>query len=327
MRSIFSLILGLVLAIIVMPMVLIQSCDLSAPEIDREKVVESNQTVRVYVHETKNIVAIDLEEYVKGVVAGEMPAAFELEALKAQAVAARSYAVARMNQFKEGGQPAHPGAELCDGVHCQVWLSKDKLRQIKTKYWMRDYWPKIEKAVEETKGLILTYQGKPVDQPLFHSTSGGRTENSEDVFAAFVPYLRSVESPYEEKAPHLTDVQVIPVASFINKFKSKYKDSDLQEANIKSAFKILERSTGGRILKMQVGNKIVSGREMRELLGLRSANFKMTIDNKNLEITTFGYGHGVGMSQWGANGMAENGHTFEEILKHYYVGTKIMRMK
>lgn len=327
MRSILSLILGLVLAIIVMPMVLIQSCDLSTPEIDREKVVESNQTVRVYVHETKNIVEIDLEEYVKGVVAGEMPAAFELEALKAQAVAARSYAVARMNQLKEGGQPAHPGAELCDGVHCQVWLSKDKLRQIKTKYWMRDYWPKIEKAVEETKGLILTYQGKPVDQPLFHSTSGGRTENSEDVFAAFVPYLRSVESPYEDRAPHLTDVQAIPVSSFINKFKSKYKDSDLQEANIKSAFKILERSTGGRILKMQVGNKIVSGREMRELLGLRSANFKMTIDNKNLEITTFGYGHGVGMSQWGANGMAENGHTFEEILKHYYVGTEIMQMK
>ncbi|MBB6216355.1 stage II sporulation protein D [Anaerosolibacter carboniphilus] len=327
MRSILMLLASVLVTIIIIPMVLIQSCDVSTPEIEKEQIVENSQMVRVYMHKTQKIVEMDLEEYIKGVISGEMPASFEMEALKAQAVAARSYAVSRILKFKDGGQPAHPGAELCDDVHCQVWLSKDQLREVKPKYWMRDYWPKIEEAVEETQGLILTYQGEPIGEPLFHSSSGGRTENSEDVFASAVPYLRSVESPYEENTPHYAEVQVISIPTFIAKFKSKYNDSDINASNLKTAIKIMERSTGGRILKMQVGNKAVTGREIRELLGLRSANFKMTIDNKNIEITTFGNGHGVGMSQYGANGMALNGYNFEEILKHYYVGTEVMKMK
>ncbi|MDF2545670.1 MAG: spoIID [Anaerosolibacter sp.] len=327
MRSILMLLASVLVTIIIIPMVLISSCDISGPEIEKEQIVENSQMVKVYINKTKEIVEMDLEEYVKGVISGEMPASFEMEALKAQAVAARSYAVSRMLKFKDGGQSAHPGAALCDDVHCQVWLSKDKLREVKPKYWMRDYWPKIEEAVEETQGLILTYKGEPIGEPLFHSSSGGRTENSEDVFASAVPYLRSVESPYEENTPHYSDVQVVTVQSFISKFKSKYNDSDINTSNLKTALKILERSAGGRILKMQVGNKAVTGREVRDLLGLKSANFKMTIDNKNIEITTFGNGHGVGMSQYGANGMALNGYNFEEILKHYYVGTEVMKMR
>lgn len=327
MRSILMLLGSVLVTIIIIPMVLISSCDISGPKVEKEQIVENSQMVKVYISKTKEIVEMDLEEYIKGVISGEMPASFEMEALKAQAVAARSYAVSRMMKFKDGGQSAHPGAALCDDVHCQVWLSKDKLREVKPKYWMRDYWPKIEEAVEETQGLILTYKGEPIGEPLFHSSSGGRTENSEDVFASAVPYLRSVESPYEENTPHYSDVQVVTIQSFISKFKSKYNDSDINTSNLKTALKILERSAGGRILKMQVGNKAVTGREIRELLGLRSANFKMTIDNKNIEITTFGNGHGVGMSQYGANGMALNGYNFEEILKHYYVGTDVMKMK
>ena len=327
MRSILMLLMSVLVTIIIIPMVLIQSCDVSTPKIEKEQIVENGQMVRVYLHKTKKIVEIDLEEYIKGVISGEMPASFENEALKAQAVAARSYAVSRILKYSNGGQSAHPGAELCDDVHCQVWLSKDQLREAKPKYWMRDYWPKIEQAVEDTRGLILTYRGEPIGEPLFHSSSGGRTENSEDVFAASVPYLRSVESPYEENTPHYSEVQVVKVSAFISKFKSKYNDSDINESNLKTAMKIMERSTGGRILKMQVGNKVVTGRELRELLGLRSANFKISMDNKNIEITSFGNGHGVGMSQYGANGMALNGYSFEEILKHYYVGTEVMKMK
>lgn len=327
MKNIFVLIFSVFITTILIPVLLIQKCGGIEPKIEKGKIVESNKVVRVYIHATGKVETLDLEEYIKGVVAGEMPAAFEMEALKAQAVAARSYAMSRVNAYGKDGHPSHPGAELCDSVHCQVWLSKERLRELKSKNWMKDYWPRIEKAVEETKGLIMTYDNKPVDQPLFHSTSGGRTENSEDVFAAWVPYLRSVESPYEQEAPHLTDQEDISIQTFIAKIKKKYPDCNINASNIKSSLKILERSDGGRILKMKVGNKIVTGREIRELLGLRSANFKVAIYGEKMRFITNGYGHGVGMSQWGANGMAKQGYTFEEILKHYYVGVEINKMK
>ncbi|MCT4607190.1 MAG: stage II sporulation protein D [Marinisporobacter sp.] len=325
MKSIFMSILALFITIICLPILLIQGCDIHKPKIQKEPMVESDQVVRVYINETGEVKTLDLEEYVKGVIAGEMPAAFQMEALKAQAVAARTYAISRINAYGKDGHPSHKGAPLCDSVHCQVWLSKEKLRKLKAKNWMRNYFPKIEKAVEETKGFIMTYDNKPVKQPLFHSTSGGKTENSEDVFAAWVPYLRSVESPYEDRAPHLQDEQSIIASDFIKKIKSKYKDATISPSNIHS-LKILERSEGGRVLKLKAGNKIVTGREVRELLGLRSANFKIAIEGENIKFITNGYGHGVGMSQWGANGMAERGHTFDEILKHYYLGVEISKM-
>ncbi|MFZ5968903.1 MAG: stage II sporulation protein D [Bacillota bacterium] len=327
MKNILWMMVSLVITIIMIPMLLIQSCEFSEPEIEEKEIIESDKTVNVYISDTKKIVTLDLEEYVKGVIAGEMPASFEMEALKAQAVAARSYAVSRINKYKDGGQSNHPGAELCDTVHCQVWLSKEKLREVKSKYWMRDYWPRIEKAVEDTRGLIMTYQGSPIDQPLFHSTSGGKTENSEDVFVAWVPYLRSVESPFEEKAPYLSDTTEVSIDTFVTKFRKKYSDSNITKSNISSELKIVEKSEGGRVLKLQVGNKTVTGREIRELLGLRSANFQVKITGGKLVFTTFGYGHGVGMSQWGANGMAERGYKFDEILKHYYVGVEVERLK
>lgn len=326
MRNIFVLVISLLVIIVILPLILIQSCDLSVPEVE-EEVVESGQVVKVYNHNTRKIATLDLEEYVKGVISGEMPASFEMEALKAQAVAARSYAISRKRTFGEEGHPGHPGAELCDDVHCQVWLSKEKLEELKSKKWMEDYWPRIEYAVEETRGLIMTYEDKPIDQPLFHSTSGGKTENSEDVFTAWVPYLRSVDSPYEGEAPHFEDEQRISLSTFVSKMKKKYKGIKLKESNVASSIKIVERSDGGRILKMQVANQVVTGRELRELFGLRSANFKVTVEGKDICFDTSGYGHGVGMSQWGANGMAKEGYSFEEILKHYYVGVEVKKMK
>ena len=328
MRDVFFLILGIFVSVILIPIMLIQSCSVSTPNIEKQRmIVQSDMTVRVYIQETRKIETIELEEYIKGVVAGEMPAAFEMEALKAQAVAARSYAVSRVNAFGEEGHPNHPGAELCDTVHCQVWYSKDKLREIKPKNWLRDYWPRIEEAVAGTEGLIMTYGNKPVNQPLYHSTSGGRTENSEDVFASAVPYLRSVESPYEERAPYFNDNKTITASEFVSKIKAKYKDSDLTTKNLATSLRLIERSEGGRILKVQVGNKVLTGREIRDIFGLRSANFRITLQGNQINFITVGYGHGVGMSQWGANGMAEQGHTFEEILKHYYTGVEVERIR
>ena len=327
MRSFFFLLMGLFISVILIPIILIQSCSITKPEIEKQKIIESNTMVSVYIQETKKVELIELEEYVKGVLSGEMPAAFEMEALKAQAVAARTYAVARMSAYGSEGHPNHPGASLCDTVHCQVWYSVEKLRTIKEKNWMRDYWPRIEKAVHETDGLIMTYGNKPVDQPLYHSTSGGKTENSEDVFASAVPYLRSVASPYEERAPYFTEERSIPVATFVSKVKGKYKDCTISASTVASSLKLIERSEGGRILNLQVGNKVMTGREIRDLLGLRSANFRITVKGSEMIFNTVGYGHGVGMSQWGANGMAEKGHQFEEILKHYYTGVEIEPIK
>lgn len=328
MRNILFLFLGVFVAIILMPAILVQSCNpLEILDKKKEQPVLDKRMVRVYVQETGKVVTLGLEEYIKGVVAGEMPAAFHMEALKAQAVAARSYAVSRIEAYRKGGNPGHPDAELCDQVHCQVWLSWEKLKELKSEQWMKDYWPRIEQAVEETAGLIMTYEGKPLEQPLFHSTSGGRTENSEDVFAAWVPYLRSVESPYEKEAPHFTDQQTVSVSDFIAKIKEKYSDCNIQASELPNQLKILERSEGGRVLKIQIGNKTLSGRELREMFGLRSANFQVSVEGQNLIFHTIGYGHGVGMSQWGANGMAKEGYTFEEILKHYYQGVAIEKLE
>ncbi|PAB58284.1 stage II sporulation protein D [Anaeromicrobium sediminis] len=328
MKKIIGLTIWIFVVIIIIPAILIRSCDIGEKSIKKEKIIKEDIKY-VYVYRTKKdkVQKVEIEEYLKGVVSSEMPASFEMEALKAQAIAARSYAVSRVKAYRGKGNPGHKDSELCDDVHCQVYRDESDLRDVKPKHWMRDYYPKIEDAVESTKGLIMTYEGKPISQPLFHSTSGGKTENSEDVFTSAVPYLRSVESPYEKEAPHYTDEYVLRPSEFVAKMKKKYKDISISEKNIKSQIKIVERSEGGRILKIKIGNKIIRGRDVRSALGLRSANFSIRYGGGDIIFNTVGYGHGVGMSQWGANGMAKEGYKYDDILKHYYIGVEIMKMK
>ncbi len=321
MRGILYLVAAIFLVVIVMPMVLIFSCDISEPEVEIEQEVLDSLKVRVYMHQTKTVKEIDLEDYVKGVVSSEMPAAFEIDALKAQAVAARTKVLYNKSQYGSKGHPNHPGAEVCNDVHCQVYRSPKELEEVKSKEWMENYWPKIVKAVDETAGLVLTYDGNMID-PLYHSTSGGKTENSEDVFAAMAPYLRSVESPYESHSNHLQVKKAIGMDSFISKFNNTYNDSGLNRNNIKS-IQILKRNDGGSIAEIKVGNKVVNGRKVRELFALESADFDISFSGNNVVFTTRGYGHGVGMSQYGADGMAKEGYHFEDILKHYYQGVEI----
>jgi peptidoglycan hydrolase-like amidase len=158
--------------------------------------------VKVLQRSTGKIMVLSLEEYTAGVVAGEMPSSFPYEALKAQAVAARTYAVSKvMRGAATGNSMDHPHAPLCDGPHCQVYRSPKELESIKSSRWMDTQWPIIKNAVKDTRGQVMYYNGSLVEQPLFHSASGGRTENSEDVFVSALPYLRGVESPYESNAP------------------------------------------------------------------------------------------------------------------------------
>lgn len=327
MRGIFFGIIFLIVAILLMPMFIISSCDISISNRDmssKQQIVESDLIITVYNHNTKKNMELGLEEYIIGVVAAEAPAAFEMEALKAQAVAARTYALWRKFTYGDrGGNPEHPGAIVCTShLHCQEWLSVEALRERHGKKWMKEYLPRIEEAVASTKGIIMTYNMQPIE-PLYHSTSGGLTENSEDVFARTVPYLRSVSSPYEEDSPVLVDNCKITIKDFVAGIKAKHKDFKINTRKIASEINILERSNGGNIKKIKIGNKELTGREVRELFDLRSANFSVKVKGKDIHFTTKGYGHGVGMSQWGANGMAKQGSTFSEILKHYYQGVSL----
>jgi stage II sporulation protein D len=331
MRGFLILLIGLVIITLVLPVVLLYSCEIEIPmvaEVDTpsEQIVDANSSkeptyIRVYMTKTKKVEQVELEEYVKSVIACEMPAAFEIDALKAQAVAARTKALFHKIKYGEAGHQNHPGAEVCSSTHCQVYSTVDTLIASKGADWYNSYWSKIEEAVESTRGLVLVYDNVLID-PLYHSSSGGKTEDSEDVFSTAVPYLRSVDSPYEGTASNAQKKE-ISIDKVIAKLNAEYK-CGITKSNISKSLKILERSNGGRVARIKVGEKILTGRNVRDSLGLRSADFKITIGKSTMTFTTKGYGHGVGMSQYGANGMAKEGYTYNDILTHYYKGVDLV---
>lgn len=294
-------------------------------EVFKKSNIEEPELIKVYNLKTNEVMVIEFEDYLKGVVASEMPAEFNIEALKAQGVTARTYLLYRLKKYPNG-QPEHLDAPVCTGIHCQVWTSKEDLIANHDEGWYEKYWSKIEEAVKSTEGQILTYDGKIIE-PLFHSTSGGRTENSEDVFSTAVPYLRSVESPYESEAPKLHDSVKISVEQFIDKLESVYGSLNITKDNLRDKIRLGEVSEGGKIKYITINDKKVTGREMRAIFNLNSTNFSFIQTGNEIEILTTGYGHGVGMSQWGAEGMADEGYNYKEILKHYFTGIEIVSMK
>ncbi|KPU44624.1 amidase enhancer precursor [Oxobacter pfennigii] len=284
--------------------------------------------ITVYIAEKDEIQEMFLEEYIRGVVSGEMPAEFELEALKAQAVAARTYAIARMKAYGGSGCTKHPEADICtDATHCQEWISKED----RIKAWepvnAPKYWDKITKAVEETRGAILTYDAIPVMYPLYFSTSSGKTENSRDVFKGQYPYLVSVTSPNEEISPKFLTKATISNEEFVKKFSESQYKIKLDKNKLSSQVKIIERTEGGSVKTVKVGTKTIEGTEMRKILSLNSANFTIEFNKNDITFTVLGNGHGVGMSQWGATAMAASGKNYEEILEYYYQGTKVNRIE
>ncbi|MCI8648130.1 MAG: stage II sporulation protein D [Firmicutes bacterium] len=288
-----------------------------------DKQVQVPQTIKVYRQSKGTVETIAFEDYVKGVVASEMPSVFEPEALKAQAVAARTYSMAKyQNAQKNGYSSSHSSAPVCDTVHCQVYQSKKDLKTSKGGSWMKKDWKKISKAVNQTKGQLMYYKGELVAQALFHSSSGGKTENCEDVFTAAVPYLVSVESPYEEEATHKKETLTLTLSDFAQKMRGAYPSKSFGSLH-SSNVAIKTRSKGGRVETMRIGNATLSGKQVREALGLYSANFTVSLSQNSITFTTTGSGHGVGMSQYGANGMAKRGYDYKEILSHYYSGITV----
>ena len=245
----------------------------------------------------------ELEEYVVGVVAAEMPAAFPEEALKAQAVAARTYQVRQM-------QAAGTDQVLYDVGQAYIDTAEQK------KKWGENYpvyASKIRKAVRETAGEIMVYDGEPI-LAAFHAISAGRTEDAVHVWNSDVPYLKSVDSREDAKAPQHETIVI-------------FSEQELEEKLGSAEVHILSRTDAGYVSEVRLGEKILSGREVREKLGLRSTNFTIEKKDGGDQVTTHGYGHGVGMSQYGASFLAEKGKTYHEILRHYYQGIDFQKME
>lgn len=286
-------------------------------------VLDGNETVKVYITSENRIEEINIEDYICGVVSSEMPASFELEALKAQAIAARTYlASKRIKNCTKAN-----GADICDSTHCQAYTSK----AVRFELWSDDvrdeYWSKISEAVNATKGQVLSYEGELVLYPQFFSTSSGRTENSVDLYWADIPYLKSVESEGEEISPKFTSEKILSIEDFISKFEQEYENYTLNESNIENNIEIVSRSEAGGVKEINVAGESIRGQDFRFLVGLNSSNFTYDISGGNIIFNCKGYGHGVGMSQWGANVMAKEGKTYNEILKHYYTGVEISNLK
>lgn len=282
---------------------------------------EGDLPVRVHVN-ASNVVTLPLEEYVKGVVAAEMPAEFHPEALRAQAVAARTYAVNHMKVFGGEGCRAHPEADVCaDPASGQAWLPRGDLRR-KWGWWrFSRYWRKVSEAVEATRGLVIVYEQRPIDA-VFHAASGGRTEDAEQVWGRPVPYLRSVPSPdlgnrYDAIRTTFTLPEVASrtgvAAAALERLRSLGREP----------LAVLDRTPSGRAALVRVGDRELTGREFRQALGLKSALFSLRLDGDRVEVISSGYGHGVGMSQYGAQALALQGKDFGAILRHYYAGVEI----
>ena len=286
----------------------------------REKPVTLPVTLKVYIKDEDKIKEIELEEYIKGVVAAEMPANFELEALKAQAVVARTYAYSRLNKKYVAIDNPHPQADICtDSTHCQAWISRNNAELKWQKNNFKSKWERIEEAVNKTKGIIIKYKDNTINA-VYHSHSGGQTENAEDVWdCAEVPYLKSVSGMEEINVENHEDIVIISNKVFADKIKKEFPYVKINEKSVFNDIRIIDYSQGGGVKNILIGNILFTGAEFRDIFSLKST--KMSIEknkNESIKITTVGNGHGVGMSQWGANCMANNGRKWDEILAHYY---------
>ncbi len=263
---------------------------------------KQEQTITIY-RNNGSVINLSMTDYLIGVLGAEMPASFNIEALKAGAIASRTYA---LKKIQDGGK-------LTDTVSTQVYNDNNELRN----KWGNEfdkYYNKIKQAVEATNDLVITYNGELISA-LFFSTSNGYTESAKEVFGYDIPYLQSVESSVDkETTPYLKTVEK-ETATLLNILGVTNLDN----------IEIVSRTSSGRVKEIKIDNKTYSGVELRNLLGLRSTDFDISVNGESVTITTRGYGHGVGMSQYGANKLANNGYSYSDIIHHYYQNVNILK--
>ena len=301
---------------------------------DTSNTDQQNPTVQQYdykeyakiklLHEaTGQVEELEIDKYLYGVVAAEMPASFELEALKAQAIVARTYTIYKIKN--SGGK--HGEAHICDNsTCCQAWISKEDRMAKWEDGQKEEYWNKIVNAVDSTEGKIITYEGEPINA-FFHSNSGGNTEVPLNVWGGSgYPYLQVVATSGEDAYSQYNSVVELTKAEVIEKIKAVHSEFQIDFAK-EDAIKILEYTESERIKTIKFGNVNLSGVEARTIFGLKSAKFTVEqIEGEKIKFTVIGYGHGVGMSQTGADALAKQGSDYEGIIKHYYIGVEIVNI-
>lgn len=278
-------------------------------------------TIKLLHQDINEVEEVKLDEYIACVVSAEMPVSYDIEALKAQAVVARTYTIYKIETVNK-----HENADICDkSTCCQAWINKED----RIKKWKQEEadenWNKILKAVNETVGEIITYNEKPINA-FFHANSGGKTEIPFNVWGGSgYPYLQVVETSGEDAYSQYSSELIISKEEFISKIKEKYNNFEInfKETN---CIEIIKRDESDRIVTIKIGNLNLSGVEVRTALGLRSANFNVELLEDKLKFSVIGYGHGVGMSQTGADSLAKQGKKYNEIIKHYYSNVEIKKM-
>ena len=278
---------------------------------------DAEQTLRVL--HGGAIEEMPMDDYLVGVLRAEMPASFELEALKAQAIAARTYTIHKM---KDGPIANHPDADACDDINCcKAYKTADDAAAD----WggMALYYEeKLARAVAETDGQVVLYGGEPI-LAVFFSSANGHTQSAGAVWQSDLPYLQSVSSPEDEElVPNYYSVETFSAEAFRALFLQARPDAELSGSPERWITDV-ERSGAGFVTTLSVGGVTVRGNELRTILGLRSPSFTVEADEASLTFRVTGYGHGVGMSQYGANALALQGRTAAEILEHYFTGTRV----
>lgn len=327
MKKIFIIIILFVLICFIIPIILTRREKIEVgSQIDDNKnnieekddyVYNNYATITMLHVETGEVEELKMDEYLYGVVSAEMPASYEMEALKAQAVVARTYTA-----YKIVHAGKHQEAHICnDSKCCQAWISKEN-RLAKWNETERDSnWNKIVAAVDSTAGKIITYNGEPINA-FFHSNSGGSTEIVSNVWGGTdYPYLQSVQTSGEEGYSQYESTITLTREELVEKLKEQHPEIQINYEE-ENPIQITEYTDSGRVKTIKFGNIFISGVEARSILGLKSAKFNVIVSD-NITFNVTGYGHGVGMSQTGADAMAKEGANFEQIINHYYTGIKI----
>lgn len=285
----------------------------------------SDIDITVYNTRDDKLEVMDLDDYLVGVVAAEMEAEFSIEALKAQAIAARTYALGRAIGKYGSSQDTHFGAHVCtDSTHCQAWIPKELYQTWYPKAELELNWAKIEQAVYDTSGLILTYEGEIIN-PLYHANSGGITEDIQEVWSTVnpVPYLQRVYSEWETDYSSY-EKEVTLTGEEIREKLMKAYDEIVFLGPVSEDVQVVEYTSSQRVKEIRVGSITIPGTKFRELFSLSSTQMHIEfINDDEMEIITYGWGHGVGMSQCGANELAQKGKDFEYILQYYYTGVEV----
>ena len=274
-------------------------------------------TIKLLHKKTGEVEEVNIDDYLCNVVSAEMPADYEEEALKAQAVVARTYTIYKIENKK------HDNADICDDSSCcQAWISKEDGFARWEESKRESNWNKIQNAVNSTKGEIITYDNKPINA-FFHSNSGGTTEIPVNVWGGTgYPYLQVVETAGEEGYAQYASEVELTNDEVLNKLKEKYPDIQIDFSN-QEDIKILEYTDSNRVKTVKFGNHEISGVEARTIFGLKSTNFEIIKEDGKIKFSVKGYGHGVGMSQTGANTLAKEGKNYKDIINHFYANVEI----